>query len=315
MIISLDERAAGEVIECDLCIAGSGAAGLSIALQYIDQRDLDVVVLEGGGRDFTEASQEIYQGRNLGLPYYDLDVSRLRYLGGSTNHWGGWCRPLDPMDFEELPWVPHSGWPIGPEDLSVYRAGAHDILDLGDVEYAAEKLVERPDGLFPFNPKLLEHKVWRFSTPTNFGSKYAADLDRTEAVKVCLNANVTNIELSADGRRAVGLDVSTTGEKRLQVRSRTFVLAMGGLETPRILLNSNTLDPKGVGNEHDVVGRYFMEHPHVDSTHLVIGANIDTGFAYSHAQDPQGDVPWLPSLAQPHRRWKKLRRRRHLARD
>jgi choline dehydrogenase-like flavoprotein len=57
---------------------------------------------------------------------------------------------------------------------------------------------------------------------------------------------------------------------------------MGGLETPRILLNSDTQDPKGVGNGHDVVGRYFMEHPHVDSAHLAIGENIDTGYAYSH---------------------------------
>ena len=102
MIIDLDEADAGEVIECDLCVAGAGAAGLSIALQFIDQQHLDVVVLEGGGRDFSDVSQELYQGRNLGFEYYDLDASRLRYLGGSTNHWGGWCRPLDPMDFEAL---------------------------------------------------------------------------------------------------------------------------------------------------------------------------------------------------------------------
>jgi choline dehydrogenase-like flavoprotein len=141
MIINLDERDPGEVIECDLCIAGSGAAGLSIAVQFLDQKRHTVVVLEAGDRDFTEASQDFYQGRNLGLDYFDLDVSRLRYFGGTTNHWGGWCRPLDPMDFEARPWVPHSGWPIGPEDLAVFRPKAHQILDLAGLDYAPENIV------------------------------------------------------------------------------------------------------------------------------------------------------------------------------
>ena len=115
MIINLDQQDVGKAIECDLCIAGSGAAGLSIALQFIDQRYHKIIVLEGGGREFSETSQEIYQGRNLGINYADLDVTRLRYFGGTTNHWGGWCRPLDPMDFEVRSWLPHSGWADRPK--------------------------------------------------------------------------------------------------------------------------------------------------------------------------------------------------------
>jgi hypothetical protein len=39
------------------------------------------------------------------------------------------------------------------------------------------------------------------------------------------------------------------------------VLACGGLETARLLLVSRRRHRNGIGNEHDVVGRYFMEHP------------------------------------------------------
>jgi choline dehydrogenase-like flavoprotein len=295
MIIDLDERDAGEVIESDLCIAGSGAAGLSIALQFIDQGRHDVVVLEAGDRDYTEASQEIYQGRNLGLEYFDLDVTRLRYFGGSTNHWFGWCRPLDPLDFQVRPWVPHSGWPIGPEDIAPFRAEAHKILDLAGLDYAPENVIVQTEGLFQFDPELLVHKLWRFSPPTRFKDKYEVVLEQSEAVTLYLNASVTDVELTPDGRRVVGFEVRTGSGKRLQVRSRHHVLALGGLENPRIMLNATSGNPKGLGNLHDVVGRYFMEHPHGAFNELLIERDLDRGYAYVGHWGRQGQ-PIRPAI-------------------
>jgi choline dehydrogenase-like flavoprotein len=281
MIVNLDQRDAGEVIKCDLCIAGSGAAGLSLALQFVDQRYHNVVVLEGGGREFSNASQEIYQGQNLGIDYPDLDVTRLRYFGGTTNHWGGWCRPLDPMDFHVRSWVPHSGWPIGPQDLAPFRPAAHQILDLGGLDYAPETYVGEDAGLFQFDPRLLEHKLWWVSKPaTRFNSKYQADLEKAEAVTLYLNANLTNVQASPDGRRVVRFDILNNRGKRLQVRSRQYVLALGGLENPRILLNSRSGHPNGLGNHHDVVGRYFMEHPHGPFGEMLIERDLEKGFGY-----------------------------------
>jgi hypothetical protein len=34
---------------------------------------------------------------------YALDICQLGYLGGGTNAWGGWCRPLNSIDFESRP--------------------------------------------------------------------------------------------------------------------------------------------------------------------------------------------------------------------
>ena len=281
MIINLDQWNPGHIIRCDLCIAGAGAAGLSIALQFIDDPQIDVVILEGGDRNFSHSSQEIYQGRNLGIAYAALDTSRLRYFGGTTNHWGGWCRPLDLMDFEVRSWVPNSGWPISQKDLAPFRPEAHQILDLGGLDYTPESYVREAAGLFPFDPKLLAHKLWWVSKPpTRFNSKYWPALEKAESVTLYLNANLTNIHTSPDGNSVRRFEVLTNRGKRLQVQSKQYVLALGGLENPRILLNSRSRHPNGLGNQHDLVGRYFMEHPHGPFGEMLIERDLDKGFGY-----------------------------------
>ena len=77
-----------------------------------------------GGLNFDPASQKMYGGSQNGLSYIALDAGRLRFLGGSTNHWGGWCAPLHDIDFEARDWVPHSGWPIAQRELEPHYAAA-----------------------------------------------------------------------------------------------------------------------------------------------------------------------------------------------
>ena len=57
--------------------------------------------------------------------------------------------------------------------------------------------------------------------------------------------------------------VASTPNKRFKIQARFFVLACGGIENARLLLVSNRQMPNGIGNQHDLVGRYFMEHPRV----------------------------------------------------
>ena len=104
MFIDARRLSSGAVVEADIAIIGAGAAGISLALDMTG-KGLSICVLESGGLEFAWPSQSLYTGSNVGLPYYALDFCQLRYLGGSTNAWGGWCRPLDPIDFESRPWV------------------------------------------------------------------------------------------------------------------------------------------------------------------------------------------------------------------
>ncbi len=105
----LDENAR---IEKDVCVIGGGAAGVAIALQ-LERNGIGVALLESGGLEPDEETLDLYRGDNAGLPYSFADGSRSRFLGGSSNCWGGWCRPWDEWDFDRRDWVPDSGWPIG----------------------------------------------------------------------------------------------------------------------------------------------------------------------------------------------------------
>ncbi len=112
-----------------VCIVGSGPAGIAVALQLAAAR-VPCVVLEAGAEEWTEDSQDVYRGEVVGDHYFDLDVTRLRYFGGSSNHWAGWCRVLESHDFEPKAYVEHSGWPIGRGDIEPFLDATRDVLDL-----------------------------------------------------------------------------------------------------------------------------------------------------------------------------------------
>jgi len=130
MLLDANSIPCGETLKADVCIVGAGAAGISLVMGLLDQ-GTTVVILESGGREPDEATQGLYQGTTTGRPYYELDACRLRYLGGSTNVWGGWCRPLDALDFDDRPALPASGWPFERPELDPYYERVHALCELG----------------------------------------------------------------------------------------------------------------------------------------------------------------------------------------
>ena len=113
----------------DVCIAGAGVAGITLAKALAEQKK-HVLLLEAGGQAYSRLSQDFYDGDIVGHDYFDLSISRLRYLGGTSNHWGGWCRPLDPWDFRPRDYVEWSGWPITERDLSPFLSEAIQIMEI-----------------------------------------------------------------------------------------------------------------------------------------------------------------------------------------
>jgi len=124
MIIDARQLSESADIHDSIAIIGGGAAGITLALELAEHFK-DVLVLESGGTDFEKETQDLYDGKLLGHYQPDLRTSRLRFLGGSTNHWGGQCRLLDPIDFERLPDRPYSGWPFGFATLIPYYYRAY----------------------------------------------------------------------------------------------------------------------------------------------------------------------------------------------
>ena len=111
-----------QFIDGDICIVGTGAAGITLGLE-LENSGRKVIILEGGSMQKTEVDQSFYEIENTNLPV-DMN-SRIRTFGGTTTVWGGGWKPLDQIDFEKRDWVPFSGWPITHKDLvSYYERGA-----------------------------------------------------------------------------------------------------------------------------------------------------------------------------------------------
>jgi choline dehydrogenase-like flavoprotein len=258
MITDARSVADGSRIQTDLCVIGGGPAGISIAREFI-ARGLQVCLLEAGGFEYDDKTQALYNGENIGHPYYDLNVLRLRFLGGGTNHWGGWCLPLDPIDFEARPGIPDSGWPFGIGHLEPFYRRAAEVCSAGAYEYDPERWEDESRPRLPLaEDKFLSAVMKR--ARTLFGQVYRDELDRSSNVHLYLYANVVELETNSNASGITSVRVATLQGARFHVDAKVFVLATGGIENPRLLLASNKVQSAGLGNANDLVGRYFMEH-------------------------------------------------------
>jgi choline dehydrogenase-like flavoprotein len=255
----LQELEDGGEVETDVCIVGAGAAGITLARE-LRGTGREVLLIESGGLDFEQEIQDLYAVDNIGLKYPQLAMSRLRFFGGTTNHWEGDCRPLDPIDFEKRAWVPNSGWPIGYDDLEPYYRGAHRLCELGVYDYDPVRWIG--DGLIPFDAAKLESRLWQVSPPTRFGQAYRDDLEQAPNIRVLVHANAVELIANETASAVRAIRVRTLAGRRGTIRPRTVVLACGGIENARLLLASNGTGTSGLGNGNGLVGRFFMEHPH-----------------------------------------------------
>jgi choline dehydrogenase-like flavoprotein len=250
------------ILTADVCVVGAGAAGIPLALS-LSGRGLTVLLLEAGERTQDARAQAHYEGEVADERMHSpVHRYRLRGLGGSTSLWGGRCMPYDPIDFEERAWVPHSGWPISWEGLLPYYAQANQWAEAGRFAYDARTALPSAPPMFAgFDSDIVRtHGLERFSCPTDFGKRYRKRLEVAPDVRVLSGAHCTAIRLDAAGGGVRALDVATLGGNRFEVKARAVVLAGGGLETARLMLHSSDVAPQGVGNEHDVVGRYYQCH-------------------------------------------------------
>lgn len=274
MLIEPDELA--QLGDVDLCIAGAGAAGLTLARALCGGR-LRVLLLESGDTTGDLPTQSLYDTAVVGTPY-PIEGSRLRFFGGTTNHWSGQSRPLDAIDFEARSWVPHSGWPIRRADLAPWLAEAHAICGLGPVAYAASEWSDTLGPDFLGGSPTLESKIFQLSSPiVRFAQAYGGEVIDSPNVFVALRSNATEIIPEESGHHIVGLRVSFLDRDRTTtVRARAYVLAGGAIENARLLLASDTVVPGGIGNQNGNVGRYFMEHPAYSAGRILAGPLFPT---------------------------------------
>lgn len=267
----------GHVGQAQVCILGSGPAGMALARRML-AAGKQVLVLEAGGLDYEIASQDFYIGAAIGEPYFELDAARLRMFGGTMGHWGGACRPLEAWDFEEKAAYPVTGWPIGREDLDPWLEDAAAMLDIAP---AFEDVPVTDDlrllGFQWSQMRLgLDWYDWAASEPN---------------LRLYLNSAAVNLVPGGTGIRAVEVvSGPPDAPRRWRVEAETIVVAMGGIENSRFLLWANEQNNGALFPAAMPLGRYWMEHPAVLMGDAVITNTTRDLFQSVTAPVWRGDV-------------------------
>ena len=263
MIIDARQDGAPRSLNTDIAIIGSGAAGLTLALEF-DRMGLDCVVLEAGGDGFDKSAQEFYRAASISPDDHGpVHMYRRREFGGTTSIWGGRCIPFDPIDFEERDWIPNARWPVGYDAVAAHYPRALEICRAGpNLFRAAEGLpgVQAPlvEGLN--TEDLILDRIERFSEPTHFGRAYREQVTASKTVTVLVNAIAVEVTASEGGAAVTGVRAKTASGAEITIAARTVVVAAGALETARLLLASRSAKACGLGNEKDLVGRFYQSH-------------------------------------------------------
>lgn len=259
MLIDARALPSGHAVESDVCVVGAGPAGLTLATQLADA-GVRVCVVEAGGLEPTRSSRQLASAESIGSTYYPVHTTRVKVFGGTSDHWGKMrARPLDEIDFEQRPGIPHSGWPFDRAHLEPYYRRAHPICELGPYNYDVKEWLEAgaPD------PLLVTGRAATFMfqlAETEGFRRFLPKVTSTDRIRVLLHSHAAELLTEPGADKVVGLRALLDGGRSYIVTARHYVLAAGGLENPRLLLMSTEHAPAGLGNGNDLVGRYFAEH-------------------------------------------------------
>lgn len=298
MFIDTRQLVNHSTIHTDVCIIGAGAAGITLAREFA-QAPFKVAIMESGGMQMDRTTQKLEKVVNVGRSYPKLQRLRPRFFGGATGLWGGHIVPLRAVNFEKQDWMPYSGWPFGLEELVPYYERAATLLKLRDYHFRdtpAQLAQQAGQYLFPFDPGQVETVSSRYVSPVwnkapSIGELLHDEVKDLPNVDFYLYANIMSLNAAKDGSHLTHVEGGTLSGNRFRVQAKQFILATGGIENARVLLYSNDVFSSGLGNQHDLVGRFFMEHitylngaiipnkPHKPLT--IYGGVADIGGAYA----------------------------------
>ncbi|WP_017445391.1 GMC oxidoreductase [Gayadomonas joobiniege] len=259
-------------ITTDICVVGGGAAGITLVRHL--PKDKRIIMIESGSFDMDGDTQALYTGINKSLPYFDLLTCRLRYFGGTTNHWGGFCRPNDTIDYEGRASLGLPKWAVSEKELGPYIDAAAKELGLkysfnDDTKLLSDHGIS-PSELIDDEVPDFKTKIIQITEKKRLGKIYRRELSEQKNLNVYLNLNLVHIQLDRNtGSKVEHLVCKTLSGKTITVKAKRFVLACHGIENARLLLNSNDVHKQGLGNKFDHVGRYFMEHVHIKASKLI----------------------------------------------
>lgn len=285
MIVNDIQDLPSGALDADVCIIGAGAAGITVACE-LDGSGLRVVLVDAGNYASVRAASDDHTGFTE-PPHPPAHEYRRIGFGGTTAAWGGRCVPLDPIDFEKRPYVPDSGWPISHDDVARYYPAATRYVDAGRFEFDRRDALGDVLATIPGLERqadVLVDRIERYSLPTHYGERYGERLTASDNVTVVLNTRCVGVHREAGTDR---IDHALFRDQRDQprtLRAQVFVMAVGGIETVRLLKVSDR-EGDGLGNGHDQLGRYYNCHFDSLCAKLIVPRSVRIPFEFERSHD------------------------------
>ncbi|AKD57249.1 GMC oxidoreductase [Spirosoma radiotolerans] len=253
--------------EYDVCVVGSGPAGITLALEYSRlNRERQVLLIEYGYKGQAPVNSlddtiEIKNAINHHSPYECTNKG----LGGSSATWGGRCVMYDEIDFIDRPIVA-DGCTWGPDlyrEMTKYIPRAATYFECGNPVFDLHESSNYGNARIAENFRegiVTDSVVERWSMPTRFGDRYAND--------IAAQANLTLIQgyeardfAAPDQRGNVSsMFIRHVKDKKIyEIKAKAFVLAAGTQESTRILLRNTQLF-KNLGTIPSALGKYYQGH-------------------------------------------------------
>jgi choline dehydrogenase-like flavoprotein len=272
----------------DVCIAGAGAAGITLAVEFA-RKGKKVLLLEGGGTLREESSQALYESEIAGLPHRGIHTGRIRVKGGTTVRWGGQILELEARDFTGRPGIPDSGWPFSKAELTNFYERALVLEGLAKVE-RSDEAVWRNLNLPLTQFEGLDSYLSRWCPEPNFARLHNKILRTHPNIHLWLHANAVELltEKTAEGEAATGIRARTLTGIETIFHAHHYIFALGGIESSRFFLQPR---PGGQPwNRSGLLGQHFQDHidcnaaaihPHnLQQFHELFDPIITRGFKY-----------------------------------
>ena len=263
MLINAETIQDGDIITSDIAVVGAGPAGIVLTLE-LAKAGFDITLLESGNLNFDQESQNLSDASYVNRQFHALmsECTR-RQIGGTATIWGGRCVPFDPIDFAQRNHVPNSDWPVTYDELEEYFQRASDYFLSGQAEFDINNIEHiQQKSIVPGLPDkdVLTSTLERWSLPTNFGKEYLTQLKQSERIKLFYGLTCTEIVSNEQGKQVKSLQTKTLGGKEISVKCQKYILAGGALNNTRLLMDSDSHHPGGIGNHSGLLGKFYMGH-------------------------------------------------------
>lgn len=108
------------------------------------------------------------------------------------------------------------------------------------------------------SPIKAEFSKW--SPQPKFSQVFRHKIESSKNITTIVNATVTELIPDQSHNKIECLEIKNLSERAEHIYADIFILCCGGIENPRILLNSNSVIKSGIGNDYGNVGKYYQDH-------------------------------------------------------